>query len=116
VPHGQHNKYNEIPIDPALLREDDERALSEGKAAASPGGWFPVAPVTTQDQEMTQRTESPVAGDTYLASAWDLAPVPAVTLASSPSSFPSPSSLGGDPSAQTGKQVYTGFPSSTTLV
>jgi len=114
-PHGPYQYCKDVPIDLVLLAYDAETHRKERAAASTESAeCIPVTPVNTQDHETIV---SPIAGDTYPASStWDLAPVPAMALASSPSSFLSPSSLGGDPSVQTGKQIYAGSSSSTTLV
>ena len=115
--HITYQNCKEIPIDPQVLAEDAEyRRKIYGAAFMESAGPFPVAPNAAQEQETTPKTKAPLASDAYLASTLHSAPVPAIALSSSTSSFLSPSNPRGNRSDQTSKDIHSGSSPGTTLV
>lgn len=131
--HATYQSFQELPIDPRVLKLDAEyRSQLNGAASVESAGSLLAAPVAAADGGTAQTIDAPVASNTYLgasfvsfpdevtaqtidaavagnmyaASSLVSAPLPAIALPPSTSPFLSASNLRSNPNNQNGKQIH----------
>lgn len=91
----------------SVVSSREEKAVQMNEAPATDNAYLASSLVFSPDEETAETIDAAIVDDTYPASGLLSAPLPAVALFPSTSSFLSASNLGSIPNNQNGKQIHS---------